>query len=182
MSADSASEVSGPVATMTGAASDAGGMAQISSRTIVTSGCAPSVCGDRCRETLAIDRERRARRNAARLGRPHDERTEPPHFLFEQTDGVIELVAAEGIAADELGEPIGLVDGRRPHRPHFVQRDRHAARGRLPGSFGTGEPATDDGDHEILNATVNAERAELAEPFVLCVVFVVFVLAGRLRC
>ena len=44
MSAESASEVSGPVATITGSRSDAGGIALISWRTIVTSGCAASVC------------------------------------------------------------------------------------------------------------------------------------------
>ena len=46
---------------------------------------------------------------------------------LSKPDGVIELVAAEGVAADELGEPIRLVHRRRPHRPHLVQRHRHAA-------------------------------------------------------
>ena len=90
---------------------------------------------DEVGEPLAIDRERGAGRHAARLGGAHDERPEPPHFLLEQADGVIELVAAEGVAADQLGEPIGLVHGRRTHRPHLVQRDAHAARRRLPGGL-----------------------------------------------
>ena len=29
-------------------------------------------------------------------------------------------------------------------RPHLVERDRHAARGGLPGRFGAGQPAADD--------------------------------------
>ena len=65
-------------------------------------------------EPLAIDRQRGAGGHARRIGRAHHERAEPAHLLFEEADRVIELVAAEGVAADELGEPIGLVDrGRR---------------------------------------------------------------------
>ena len=44
MSADSASEVNGPVATITGSRPVAGGIARTSSRTIVTSGCVASAC------------------------------------------------------------------------------------------------------------------------------------------
>ena len=68
-------------------------------------------------EPLAIDGERRAGRHAARLGaRACTSESEPPHLLFQQADGVIELVAAERVAADQLGEPIGLVHRGR-HAP-----------------------------------------------------------------
>ena len=69
MSAESASHVSGPVATMTGLAVDASGMAVTSSRTTVMSGCALIACGDGLGEALAIDGQRRAGRHAA-LPRP----------------------------------------------------------------------------------------------------------------
>ena len=69
--------------------------------------------GDALGELLAIDGQRGAGRHAHAIGDAHDQRAEPPHLLFEQADGVVELVAAEGIAADELGEPIGLVHGGR---------------------------------------------------------------------
>ena len=64
-------------------------------------------------EALAIHGERRAGRHAARFRRAHDQRTEPPHLLLQEADGVIELVAAERVAADELGEAVGLVHGGR---------------------------------------------------------------------
>src|SRR5262249_59153951 len=73
-----------------------------------------------------------ARRHGARLGRAHDERAQPPHFLFQEADGVIELVAAEGIAAHELRKPIGLVNRSRTNRPHLVEGDGHSARRSLP--------------------------------------------------
>jgi hypothetical protein len=82
--------------------------------------------GHQRRETFAIDRQRCARRHARRVGRAHDERPEPTHFLFEKADRVVEFVAAEGVAADELGELVGLVNKRRSDRPHLVQDDPHA--------------------------------------------------------
>ena len=98
-------------------------------------------------EALAIDGQRGAGRHAAGLGRAHDERAEPPHLFLEQADGVVELVAAEGVAADELREPIGLVDGRRAHGPHLVQRDRHALRRGLPRGFDPARPPPMISDH-----------------------------------
>ncbi len=109
------------------------------------------VVGDLPRDGLgkadAIDGERGAGRHARQIGRPHDERAEPAHLLLEETDGVIEFVAAEGVAADELGETVGLVHRGRPHRPHLVEDDRHIERRRLPGGFAPGQAAADDGDH-----------------------------------
>jgi hypothetical protein len=121
MSADSASDVSGPVATMTGASRRRGNR-RTSSRTIVMSGCVPmasvTISANRSRSTASAA----PGRHAAGLRGPHDERAEPAHFFLQEPDGVVEFVAAEGIAAHELGEAIGLVDGGRPHRPHFVER------------------------------------------------------------
>src|SRR5262249_8099835 len=64
-----------------------------------------------------------------------------------QADRVVQLVAAKRVAAHELGEPIGFVDGGRTNRAHFVQRDGNAARGGLPRGLGSGQPAADDSDH-----------------------------------
>ena len=55
-------------------------------------------------KSLAIDRKRGAGGHARRVGGAHHERAEPPHLFLEQADGVVELVAAERVAADELGE------------------------------------------------------------------------------
>ena len=108
---------------------------------------ARELAGDRVGEPLAVDGERGAGGYAARFCGLDDERPKPPHFFFEETHGVIELVAAERVAAHQLGEPIGFVDGRGTHRPHFVQRDRHALRGGLPRRLGTSQAAADDLDH-----------------------------------
>ena len=99
---------------------------------------------DGLREALAIDGERGAGGNAGELGGPHDQRAQPPHLFLEEPDGVIELVAAERVAADQLRQPIGLVDQRRPDRTHLVQDHRHAARRDLPRGFGTGETTAND--------------------------------------
>src|SRR5439155_6455044 len=101
---------------------------------------------DGLRESLAIDRERGAGGHATRFRRAHHERTKAPHFLFQQTDGIIELVAAKRIAADELRQPIRLVHRGRTRRPHLIERHGYAARRRLPCGLGTGEPASDDSD------------------------------------
>ena len=102
---------------------------------------------DRLGEALAVHGERGAGRNAARFGRAHDERPEPAHFFLQQADRVIELVAAERVAAHELGEVIGLVDGGRTNRPHLVQCDGHAGRRSLPRRLAARKPSADDGDH-----------------------------------
>ena len=117
MSADSASEVSGPVATITGDLPlSAAGIAGTSSRTMVISGCAGEPRRDLAREDLAVDGQGGAGRHAGDLGGGHHHRVEPAHLFLEQADGVVELVAAERVAAHELGEPVGLVD-RRSARP-----------------------------------------------------------------
>ena len=102
--------------------------------------------GDGARKQLAIDRQRRAGRHPRDIGGVHDQRVEPPHLLFEETDGVVELVAAERVAADQLGEPVGFVDVSRPNRPHFMDRDRNTARCRLPGGLAPGQAAANDSD------------------------------------
>src|SRR5437667_349426 len=85
---------------------------------------------DCLREALAIDGEGGTGRHTARFGRAHDERAEPAHLLFQQTDRVVELVAPERVAADELGEPTGLMHYGGAIRTHFVQRNRDVPRPR----------------------------------------------------
>ena len=153
MSADSDSDVSGPVAMISGNIDGSVGMRGDFLAHDGDQRMRRDRVGDRLREALAIDGQRRARRHAVRVGRAHDQRAEPPHLLLQEADGVIELVAAERVGADELGEPIGLVDRGRPHRPHLVEHHAHAERRRLPGGFGAGEPAADDVDHGIAKAS-----------------------------
>ena len=109
MSADSASEVSGPVAMIHGRAVGLGHAIDLAplegDERMRRDGL-----GDRLRKAVAIDGQRGAGRHAGALGRAHDQRAEPPHLFFEQPDGVIELVAAKGVAADQFRQPVGLVD------------------------------------------------------------------------
>ena len=122
-SADRLSEVSGPVAMISGYIAGLGNAQDLFAR---DGNERMRVHGlrDRTREAFAVDGERRAGRHPVGIGRPHDERAEPPHLLLEEADGVIELVTAQRIGANELGELIGLVHRSGAHRPHFVQRPR----------------------------------------------------------
>ena len=103
--------------------------------------------GHAFREAIPVDGERRTGRHAAGVGDTHDEGAEPPHFLLEEADRVVDLVAAKRVTADQLGEAVGLVHRRRPDGPHLVQHDGGAARGRLPGGLSARKPATYDVDH-----------------------------------
>src|SRR4029453_12984915 len=99
---------------------------------------------DRLGEPLAVHRQRGAGRHAARLGGSHHNRVQTPHFLLEESDGFIELVAAKRVAADQLRESIGLVNRRGAGGTHFVEKDRDAARRRLPCGLAAGEAAPND--------------------------------------
>ena len=147
MSAESESDVSGPVAMITGPSSDRGNPWDLFAHERDA-----RMRRDRIRHAaekpLAIDGERGAGRHAGRVGGAHDDRAEPPHLLLQQTDRVIEFVAAKGIAADEFGELIGLVDRGGAHRPHLVNGDRHTAFGRLPRGFAARQTAADDVNHD----------------------------------
>jgi hypothetical protein len=72
-------------------------------------------------ESLAVDRERSSGRDLIGVGAAHDERAEPPHFRVQQADGVRSgVVGAEGIGADQLGQPVGPVRVGSPFGAHLV--------------------------------------------------------------
>ncbi len=56
------------------------------------------------------------------------------------------LIALERIAADKLGEAIGLMRRRAENRAHFVKSDIDAALGDLESSFRSGKAAADNVD------------------------------------
>jgi hypothetical protein len=69
------------------------------------------------------------------------------HFGVDDADGIVfRVIGAEGVGTDQLGKAVGLVCIGAAHRPHFVQDDRQAAPGDLPGGFGAGQAAADDVD------------------------------------
>src|SRR5439155_23564991 len=71
-------------------------------------------------------------------------------LLLHEPAGLVKFVAAKRVAAHELGKPVGLMNRRCPDRTHFVQRDRHAARGDLPGRFAPRQATADNPDHQAL--------------------------------
>jgi hypothetical protein len=131
--------------------------------------CDERMRGDRPRDlggkTLAIDRQGGARRHTRVVRGAHDQRTKPPHLLLQQADGVIELVTAKGIAADELREAIRFVHGRRPQRAHLVEADGNARGGSLPRGFAACQTAADDGDQAFsLLPSAFLRRASIPPP------------------
>ena len=98
--------------------------------------------GDRGGESVAINRERAARRHLVGVGAGHDQGIHPPHFKMHKADGVCAgFVRSEGVGAYKLGERAGLVRGGGAQWPHLVQDCRHARLRELPGGFAAREAA-----------------------------------------
>ncbi len=98
-------------------------------------------------KAVAIDRQRAAGRHLVLVGRAQDQGVQPPHLLVQQADGVgLGIVGAEGVGADQFGQPVGLVRLGRSQRPHLVQHDGQSPAGDLPSGLAAGETAADDVD------------------------------------
>ena len=82
--------------------------------------------GDLRGKSIPVDREGRAGRHPAGLGRPQYQRPHPPHLFLEQAKSVVQLVSSEGVAAHELRQMVGLMHGRATNRTHLVDHDRHS--------------------------------------------------------
>ena len=146
MAADSAGEVSGPVATMT-LSHSAGGRPATSPRSMVISGCSPSRRVTSAEKLIAIDGQRPAGRQLVGIARRHDQRARAPHLLVQQADGVgLGIVGAEAVGADQLGSPSVLCASVWRCGAHLVQHHGQAGAGDLPGRLAAGEAAADDVD------------------------------------
>ena len=106
-----------------------------SSRTTAMRGCDVDALVHRGGEHLAVDGERAAARNARLIGALEDHRAEQAHLGLEQAVRVGRLGALEGVGADELGEPVGLVRSVAADGTHLVQDDVVPALGELPGGL-----------------------------------------------
>ena len=81
------------------------------------------------------------------VGGGDDQAARGAHLPMQQADGILlVVVGAEGVGADELGQPVRLVREGANDRPHLVQHHGHAHRRRLPGGLRAGETAADDMD------------------------------------
>ena len=96
-------------------------------------------------EYVAVDGQRRAAGYARQVGARQQEAAKRPQLGLEQAVRVGEIDGLEGVAADELTEPIGAMRRCRHRRTHFVQRYLNAALRQRPGSLRAGETAADDG-------------------------------------
>ena len=132
MAAESAGDVSGPVATMT-LSHSGGGRPAISPRSMVTSGCSLQRARDVRREMIAIDRQRAAGGQLVGVAGGHDQRAGAAHLLMQQADRVGGgIVGAERVGADQLGEAVGLVRLGAAIGAHLVQDDGNAGLRDLP--------------------------------------------------
>ena len=83
---------------------------------------------------MPVHRQRAAGGQPVRVGGAQDQRSGAAHLLMQQADGIVfRIVGAEGVGADELGEPVGLVRIGGANGAHLVQHDRAAGLRRLPG-------------------------------------------------
>ena len=118
-------------------------------------------------EAVTIHGECAARGHARGVRRRHDERAETAHLLLEHADGVLQSRAAQGVAADELGEAARLVRGCLLLRAHLIERDLRAAQRSLPRCLGASEPRADDRDvfHDFFSFFSSFSAAALAAAF-----------------
>ena len=124
-----------------------GGRPAISSRRISTCGMGFERLGDGIGEGMAVDGQRAAGRQARGVGAAQDQRAGAAHLLMQQADGVVlGIVGAQGVGADEFGQPLGVVGVGAAHGAHLVQHDPGAGLSRLPGRFRARQSAADDVD------------------------------------
>ncbi len=149
MAAESAGEVSGPVAMMTLVPlrrRQARDLAALDGDERVRLELPRHVGG----EAVAVDRQRAAGGQLVAVAGGHDERAGAPHLLVQQADGVAGgIVGAEAVGADQLGEVAGLVRLGLALGPHLVQDHGHAEARDLPRRLGPGQPAADDVDGRV---------------------------------
>ena len=140
--AASASDVSGPVAIDPGRRQS---RALRSRTTSILGWHRITARAPRREKIVAVYGERGAGRYPRQVGALQQQAAQRPQLGLEQAVRVAELGGFEGVAADELGEPIGLVGRGRHHRAHLVQGDIDPALGERPGRFRPGQPSADHG-------------------------------------
>src|SRR5207248_1263494 len=82
--------------------------------------------------------------HCCRIGQAQQQRSSAPQLLFQQPRGRSRRVRFQGIAANQLRQPVGLVRRSRAHGTHLVKRDRNSAVRKLPRRFAPRESAARD--------------------------------------
>ena len=82
-----------------------------------------------------------------RIGTANDQRSGTAHFIMDQADCVIfPVVRPKRVGTNQFGTFVGVMGVGWAGRPHFMQDDRNAGLGQLPGGFATGKTGADDMD------------------------------------
>ena len=76
--------------------------------------------GDEARETFTVNSQRAARGDTRLVRGAHDQRIQPPHFLFQKTGGILQPVRAKGVGAYELRKAIRFMGGALFARFHII--------------------------------------------------------------
>ena len=97
-------------------------------------------------ELGAIDSQGVAGRDGGGVGILEKKTSGAAHLLLEQPGSGVFGFGLEGVGTDELGEVGGLVGLGGALRPHLVELDLAAGRGRLQGGLRAGEAAADNFD------------------------------------
>ena len=98
---------------------------------------------DQLREELAVHGQRGAARHPGCIGARQEDAPEPAKLGLEQAVSVGGVDRFEGVAADQLADPVGAMR-RSPHdRTHLDQRNLHPPLGQRPGCLAAGQPAAD---------------------------------------
>ncbi len=116
---------------------------------------------DRSCECFPVHRERLARGHPHAIGHVEEIRPERAQLRLEESLPGIRPVRTEGIAADEFGEPPGLVRRGRDAGAHLVQVHRRSGGRQDERRFGTGESGSDDlhpGDGEVSSGGSNGRQ------------------------
>ena len=93
-------------------------------------------CCHSSRKAIAIHSQGATCWHLMRVGAGHDQRVHHPHFAMKHADSIaIGIIGAKRIGTNQFSEIRGFMRLGSAHTAHFMQDDRNAALGNLPGSF-----------------------------------------------
>ena len=89
------------------------------------------------RKSLAVHRQRPARRHLMPVSGGHDQRTRRAHFPMQKPNRIlVRIIGTERIGTHEFGKAAGLVGIGAHLGPHLVQHHRNPGSRHLPGRLG----------------------------------------------
>jgi hypothetical protein len=95
---------------------------------------------------LPINRQSPAGRHPANQGSLHEEGSAAMKLFFQESDGILQGLATQGIGADQLRQGFKFMGRGKLCRFHLTKHHGNPAPGSLPRCFAAGQAAADDGD------------------------------------